>query len=66
MSARNIRFRPLTWAALAVAVIPVVVAVIYFSIGHLKHGLAFLGLAAAAAVVGAWFTTAPDKAVHAR
>lgn len=27
---------------------------------HIKHGIAFIGLAALA-VVGAWFTTAPSK-----
>jgi hypothetical protein len=62
MSPRSVRVHPLTWAALAAAVIAVVVAVVYFGMGHLKHGLAFLGLAAVA-LVGAWFTTAPGKAV---
>ena len=60
MNARSIRIRPLTWAALAVAVVSVVVAVVYFSMGHTKHGLAFLALAAVG-IVGAWFTTAPTK-----
>jgi hypothetical protein len=54
------RLRPLAWAGLAAISISVVTAVIYLAGGHRKHGLAFLGLAAAAGI-GAWFTTAPAK-----
>jgi hypothetical protein len=51
-----IRFRPMTWACLVAFVGSIVIAVTYFGAGHLKHGLAFIGLAVAAAV-GVWFTT---------
>jgi uncharacterized membrane protein len=60
MNARSMRFRPLTWVALAVSVVSVVVAVAYFASGHTKHGLAFLGLAVLG-IVGAWFTSAPER-----
>jgi hypothetical protein len=52
------RLRPLAWVCFTAIPISVVIAIIYFAAGHLKHGLAFLGLAVAAGV-GAWFTTAP-------
>jgi hypothetical protein len=52
------RFRPIAWICLAAIPISIVIAVLYFSAGHLKHGLAFLGLAVAAGI-GAWFATAP-------
>jgi hypothetical protein len=54
------RFRPLAWVCVAAIPISVVIAIVYFAAGHLKHGLAFLGLAVVAGV-GAWFTTAPEK-----
>jgi hypothetical protein len=54
------RMRPLVWVALAVLVVSVGVAIFYFVDGHLKHGLAFLGLAVLAGV-GAWFASAPEK-----
>ena len=77
-SDRKIVMRPLTWALLALAVVLLVVAAVYFTTTaehlpgffpghqagstktHTKHGLAFLGLAALA-LIGAWFTTSPDK-----
>jgi hypothetical protein len=54
------RLRPIAWVCLAAIPISVVIAIVYFTAGHLKHGLAFLGLAVAAGI-GAWFTTAPEK-----
>jgi hypothetical protein len=57
---RSIHIRPLTVAALAVVVASVVVAVAYFSMGHTKHGIAFLGLAVLAGI-GTWFTSAPAR-----
>ncbi len=75
---RKIVMRPLTWALIALAVVLVVVAIVYFtttaanlpaffpghqagdSKTHTKHGLAMLGLAVLA-LIGAWFTTSPDK-----
>ncbi|MGZ4700958.1 MAG: hypothetical protein ACXV5U_08130 [Ilumatobacteraceae bacterium] len=71
-------FRATTAACIAVAVVCVVVAVVYFTKTadalpsffpghttgsthhHVKHGIAFIGLAVLA-LIGAWFTTAPAK-----
>ena len=71
-------FRSTTAACLAVAVVCVVIAVVYFAKTadalpgffpghtagstrhHIKHGIAFIGLAVLA-LIGAWFTTAPAK-----
>ena len=61
MSSRSLRFRPLTWVALAVTAVSIVVSVIYFTAGHPKHGVAFLGLAAVG-LLGAWFASAPERA----
>jgi hypothetical protein len=55
------RVRPLTWVCLAVLVVSLVVAVVYFVDGRPKHGVAFLGLFVLAGI-GLWFTTAPTKA----
>ena len=54
------RRRPLVWVCLAVIVIAVVVAIVYFVDGRPKHGLAFLGLAVVAGI-GAWFASAPSR-----
>jgi hypothetical protein len=59
-SPRSVQIKPLTVAALAVVVVSIVVAVVYFSMGHTKHGIAFLGLAVLAGI-GAWFTSAPER-----
>ena len=53
------RLRPIAWICVAAIPISIVVAVAYFAAGHLKHGVAFIGLALAAGI-GAWFTTAPN------
>jgi amino acid permease len=75
---RKIVMRPPTWALIAVAVVLIGVALVYFTTSatnlpavfpgheagvtktHTKHGLVMLGLAALA-LLGAWFTTAPQK-----
>jgi hypothetical protein len=54
------RMRPLVWVALGELVVSVGVAIFYFLDGHLKHGLAFLGLAVLAGI-GAWFASAPER-----
>jgi hypothetical protein len=55
------RIRPLAWVCLAVLVVSLVIAVVYFVDGRPKHGVAFIGLAVVAGI-GVWFTTAPSKA----
>jgi uncharacterized membrane protein len=57
---RSFHIRPLTILAFAVAVVSIVVAVVYFAMGHTKHGIAFLGLAVVAGI-GVWFTSAPER-----
>jgi hypothetical protein len=54
------RFRPLAWACLVAIAISVLIAIVNFAAGHLKHGLAFLGLAVVAGI-GAWLASAPEK-----
>jgi hypothetical protein len=46
-------------AAVVAAVVSVVVAIVYFAMGHVKHGIAFIGLAGVA-LMCAWFTSAPE------
>jgi hypothetical protein len=46
--------------ALAVVVVSIGAAIFCFRDGHLKHGLAFLGLAMVAGI-GAWFASAPER-----
>jgi hypothetical protein len=41
--------------------VSIVISIVYFADGRLKHGLAFIGLAVVAGI-GAWFASAPDKA----
>jgi hypothetical protein len=59
-SPRSVQVRPVTIAALAVVVVSIVVAIVYFSMGHTKHGIAFLGLAVLAGI-GVWFASAPER-----
>jgi hypothetical protein len=49
------------WICLAVIVVAVVIAIVYFVDSRPKHGLAFLGLAVVAGI-GAWFASAPSRA----
>jgi hypothetical protein len=60
VSFRAVRIRPLTWLCFTLIVAAVIVAGVYFAAGDTKHGIAFLALAVVA-VIGAWFTGAPDK-----
>jgi hypothetical protein len=52
------RLTGLTIALLAVAAVLVIVAIGWLAAGHVKHMLAFLGVAVLA-LVGAWFTSNP-------
>jgi hypothetical protein len=57
------RFRLTGWtlAFLAAAAVLVVIAIGWLATGHVKHMLAFLGLAVAC-LIGAWFTSNPREA----
>ena len=77
-SDRRFVFTPMTAIALAMVVICLIIAVVYFTTSagnlpaffpghqahsahkHMKHGLAFIGLAVAG-LFAAWFTTAPSR-----
>jgi hypothetical protein len=48
----------LTTVLLALAAVVVLIAIGWFATGHVKHGLAFLGVAVLC-VFGAWFTSNP-------
>ncbi len=52
------RLTGLTMVLLAAAAVLVVIAIGWLATGHVKHMLAFLGVAAVC-LVGAWFTSNP-------
>jgi hypothetical protein len=52
------RLNGLTMVLLAAAAVLVVIAIGWLATGHVKHMLAFLGVAVVA-LVGAWFTSNP-------
>ena len=57
------RFQLTGWtlALLAATAVLVVIAIGWLATGHVKHMLAFLGLAVVA-LIGAWFTSNPSRA----
>jgi len=55
------RLNGLTIVLLAAAAVLVVIAIGWLATGHVKHMLAFLGVAAVC-LVGAWFTSSPSRA----
>jgi hypothetical protein len=58
MPETRFRLNGLTMVLLAVAAVVVVIAIGWFATGHVKHGLAFLGVAVVC-LGGAWFTSNP-------
>ena len=54
------RIKPLTILAVVAAVVLIVVAVVYLTIGHPKHALLFFGLAVLA-LIGVWFSTGESR-----
>jgi len=54
------RIKPLTILFVAAAVVLIVVAVVYFTMSHPKHGALFVGLAILS-LVGAWFSTGDSR-----
>ena len=61
MPETRFRLNGLTMVLLAAAAVLVVIAIGWLATGHVKHMLAFLGLAVAA-LIGAWFTSNPSRA----
>jgi hypothetical protein len=59
MPATRFRLNGLAMVLLAAAAVLVVIAIGWFATGHVKHGLAFLGVAVLC-LVGAWFTSNPS------
>jgi len=58
MPETRFRLNGLTMVLLAAAAVLVVIAIGWLAAGHVKHMLAFLGVAVIA-LVGAWFTSNP-------
>jgi hypothetical protein len=58
MPETRFRLNGLTTVLLALAAVVVLIAIGWFATGHVKHGLAFLGVAAVC-LIGAWFTSSP-------
>jgi predicted Co/Zn/Cd cation transporter (cation efflux family) len=56
------KFRLTGWtmALLAAAAVLIVIAIGWLATGHVKHMLAFLGVAVIA-LIGAWFTSNPSQ-----
>jgi len=58
MPETRFRLNGLTTVLLALAAVVVVIAIGWFATGHVKHGLAFLGVAVLC-LFGTWFTSNP-------